>query len=101
MITNRPILTISVAAKLLGLHPRTLMMYEHEGIFTSQRTETKRRMYSIDDLEQLQFVKFLTQEIGLNFSGVKTLFAAISITKKANIDLKRELFPQFEAKQLI
>jgi MerR family transcriptional regulator, heat shock protein HspR len=101
MSTDRPILTISIAAKLLGVHPRTLMLYEHEGVFSSHRTETKRRMFSIDDLNQLQFIKFLTQEIGLNLQGVKTFFLAMDVAGKADIDLKKELFPQFSAKQLI
>ncbi len=101
MSTNRPILTISVAAKLLNVHPRTLMLYEKEGVFTSHRTDTKRRMFSIDDLTQLQFVKFLTQEIGLNLMGVKTFFKAMIVSEKAGVDLKKELFPQFTVKQLI
>lgn len=101
MTTNRPILTISVAAKLLGLHPRSLMLYEREGVYVSHRTDTKRRMFSIDDLNQLQFIKFLTQEIGLNLMGVKTFLQAMEVSKKAGIDLKLSLFPQFQEKELI
>lgn len=101
MSIERPILTISVAAKLLGLHPRTLMMYDREGVFTAQRTDTKRRLFSIQDLNTLQFIIFLTQEIGLNLQGVKTFFQAMEVTKKAGVDLQKELFPQFSLKQLI
>lgn len=101
MNTDKPILTISIAAKLLSVHPRTLMLYEKAQVFPTQRTDTNRRMYSIDDLNQLQFIKFLTQEIGLNLQGVRTLFQAIEVSGKAGIDLKKELFPQFIIKQLI
>ncbi len=101
MTTDRPILTISIAAKLLRVHPRTLMLYEKEGVFTSHRTDTKRRMFSIDDLNRLQFIKFLTQEVGLNLSGVKIFFQAMEVAKKADVDLKQSLFPQFQEKELI
>lgn len=101
MSTDRPILTISIAAKLIGVHPRTLMLYEKENIFLTQRTDTKRRMYSIDDLNRLQFIKFLTQEIGLNLAGVKIFFQAMDTAIKVGVDLKKELFPQFKEKQLI
>lgn len=101
MSTERPILTISVAAKLLGVHPRTLMLYEKEGVFITHRTDTKRRMFSIDDLNRLQFIKFLTQEIGLNLAGVKTFFQAMEIANKAGVNLQKTLFPQFQEKQLI
>jgi len=101
MSTDRPILTISIAAKLLGVHPRTLMLYEKQDVYSSHRTDTKRRMFSINDLNTLQFIKFLTQEVGLNLMGVKTFFKAMEVANKAGVDLKKELFPQFQEKQLI
>lgn len=101
MSSDKPILTISVAAKLLGVHPRTIMMYEHENVFTPHRTDTKRRMFSMDDLNRLQFIKFLTHDIGLNLQGIRTFFEAVEVSKKAGVDLQKALFPQFEAKQLI
>ncbi len=101
MSTEQPILTISVAAKLLHLHPRTIMLYEKIGVFLSQRTDTKRRMFSINDLERLQFVKYLTQVKGVNLQGVKILFEALNIAEKEGIELKKLLFPQFKAEKLI
>lgn len=101
MSSSQPVLTISITAKLLNLHPRTIMMYEREGIFTPHRTDTKRRLFSMDDLNQLQYIKFLAQDKGLNIEGIRTLFEASKIALKGGIDLQKELFPQFSAKNLI
>ena len=101
MNTKLPILTISVAAKLLGLHPRTVMLYEKSGFLSPHRTTTNRRMYSVKDLDDLQFVKFLTRDKGINLQGVKFLLEAIQLTNKDGVDLKKLLFPTFKAKELL
>ena len=101
MSSNEAILTISVAAKLLHLHPRTLMLYEREGLTTPHRTSTQRRMFSLNDLDQLQFVIYLIQGRGLNIRGVKTVLEAIEIASKGNVDLKAVMFPDFKSKSLI
>ena len=100
MSAEEPILTISVAARLLGIHPRTIMLYERTKLFSPYRTSTQRRMFSEKDLEDLQFVKFLTQQKGINLQGVKTVLEAISIAEKAGVDLKLALFPTFKAEEL-
>lgn len=101
MRTEEPILTISIAASLLKLHPRTLMLYEREKLTTPHRTGTKRRLFSIADLEHLQFIKFLTQKQGVNLKGTKLILEAISLAKKADLDLKKLLFPTFKPVSLV
>lgn len=101
MSSNEAILTISVAAKLLHLHPRTLMLYEREHLTSPHRTNTQRRMFSLSDLDHLQFVIYLIQNRGLNIQGVKTILEAIETASKGNIDLKKAMFPDFESKTLI
>lgn len=101
MNIKQPILTISVAAKLLELHPRTVMLYERSGFLSPHRTSTNRRMFSIKDLDDLQFVKFLTRTKGINLAGVKTLLEAIAIGDKEGVHLKELLFPTFKPKELI
>jgi|SRR3972149_5908374 len=101
MSTNEPILTISVAAKLLKLHPRTLMLYEKAGLLTPHRTNTKRRMFSVDDLSHLQFIKYLTQKEGANLRSVRLILQAILVCEKEGVSLKKLLFPAFKAEKLI
>jgi MerR family transcriptional regulator/heat shock protein HspR len=100
MASKDPILTISIAAKLLNIHPRTIMLYEKSNLFSSQRTGTKRRMFSENDLNDLQFIKFLTRKKGINLQGVKVVQDAIYISEKSGLDLKSMLFPEFRAEKL-
>lgn len=97
---NEPILTISVAAKLLNIHPRTIMLYERTKLFTPYRTNTQRRMFSDKDLEDLQFIKFLTQQRGINLQGVKVVLEAIEVAEKGGVNLKLLLFPNFKTEKL-
>ena len=101
MRSDEPILTISVASKLLHLHPRTLMLYERTGLTLPHRTGTKRRLYSVMDLEHLQFVKHLTQKEGVNLKGSKLMLDAIEVARKEGVDLKKLLFPSFKPSELI
>lgn len=101
MASDEAILTISVAASLLGLHPRTLMLYERAKLINPYRTSTNRRMFSKKDLDHLQFVKFLTQEERVNLRGVKIFLDAIEVALRANIQLKDALFPNFKPRSLV
>lgn len=101
MQKDKPIFTISIAADLLKLHPRTLMLYEKAGFITPHRTDTNRRQYSINDLEHLQFLKHLTQTQGINLKGVAKLLEAIEIGDKQGLTLIKRLFPAFKVKKLV
>jgi MerR family transcriptional regulator/heat shock protein HspR len=100
MATDDPILTISVAAKLLNIHPRTIMLYERAKLFSSHRTSTQRRMFSAKDLDELQFIKYLTQKKGVNLQGVKIVLETISVAERGGVDVKRHLFSDFKAEKL-
>lgn len=101
MTENKPILTISVAASLLKLHPRTIMLYEEAGFIIPFRTNTKRRLFSVNDLNKLQFIKYLTQVEGINLSGVGSIFKALDFVKGRKVNLKKHLYPNFKLKKLV
>jgi len=101
MSLDKPVFTISVAANLIGLHSGTLMLYENHGFSKPHRTDTNRRLYSQKDLNKLQFVKYLTQTIGLNIEGVKLVMRSIAKFDERGVDYKKLLFPDFEAKKLL
>lgn len=100
MSTKEPILTISVAAKLLDLHPRTIMLYERTKLMKPHRTGTQRRLYSVKDLEDLQFIKYLTRQEGINLQGIKYLLEAIALAENSRVNLKKSLFPNFKVESL-
>ena len=66
-----PVFVISVAARLLEMHPQTLRKYEREGLIAPSRTSGNLRLYSDEDLERLRQVKHLVGERGLNLAGVQ------------------------------
>ena len=45
---------ISAVAQKYSIHPQTLRLYEREGLLKPSRTEGNTRLYSEDDLEQLE-----------------------------------------------
>lgn len=61
---------ISVAAELAGVHPQTLRIYERRSLVSPQRTAGNTRVYSDADIERLRLIQQLTQDEGINLSGV-------------------------------
>jgi MerR family transcriptional regulator/heat shock protein HspR len=82
---NQPVYNISVAAELVGVHPRTLRLYEEMGLVAPARTEGNTRLFSNADIELLQRIRFLIQEMGLNLAGVKLI---LKIEAKMNIRIE-------------
>jgi MerR family transcriptional regulator, heat shock protein HspR len=68
---GEPVFVISVAARLLEMHPQTLRKYEREGLIAPSRTTGNLRLYSDRDIERLRQVKYLVDERGLNLAGVQ------------------------------
>ena len=68
---GEPLFVISVAARLLKMHPQTLRKYEREGLIAPSRTTGNLRMYSDRDIERLRQVKYLVEQRGLNLAGVQ------------------------------
>ena len=64
---------ISVVAKSYGIHPQTLRLYEREGLLKPSRTEGNTRLYSEDDLRQLEVILNLTRDMGVNLAGVEII----------------------------
>jgi MerR family transcriptional regulator/heat shock protein HspR len=64
---------ISMAARLLEMHPQTLRKYERLGLVRPTRTLGSMRVYSRDELERLRLIKHLVEEAGVNLAGVQRL----------------------------
>jgi MerR family transcriptional regulator/heat shock protein HspR len=62
---------ISVVARMHDIHPQTLRLYEREGLLRPSRTEGNTRLYSEDDLKQLEVILNLTRDLGVNLAGVE------------------------------
>ncbi len=71
---GRPVYVISVAAGIVSVHPRTLRIYEEEGLICPARTPTNIRLYSENDIRRVLWIRHLTQNLGVNLAGVRILF---------------------------
>ncbi len=71
---TQPVYVISVAATLVSAHPRTLRIYEDEGLICPARTPTNIRLYSESDIRRITWIRHLTRERGVNLAGVRILF---------------------------
>lgn len=70
---SRGAYTISVVADQFGIHPQTLRLYEREGLLKPSRTEGNTRLYTDEDMEQLDVILSLTRELGVNLAGVEII----------------------------
>jgi MerR family transcriptional regulator/heat shock protein HspR len=69
--TGKAFYMISAVAQKYNIHPQTLRLYEREGLLKPSRTEGNTRLYSEEDLEQLETILSLTRDLGVNLAGVE------------------------------
>ena len=68
---------ISVAARILDMHPQTLRKYERLGLIRPGRTLGMLRLYSTEDIRKLRLIRHLSDGMGLNLAGVEFVLAAV------------------------
>ena len=73
---------ISVAARMLGMHPQTLRKYERLGLVQPTRTIGSMRLYSRDELERLRIIKRLVDDGGINLAGVQRLLSIAEVVQR-------------------
>jgi MerR family transcriptional regulator/heat shock protein HspR len=83
---KRPRYFISIAAELAAVHPRTLRIYEEEGLVCPQR-RNNLRLYSEADIERVRIIRFLTRRQGVNLAGVKVILQLEALGKIRVYDL--------------
>src|ERR1700724_2979824 len=80
MSDDLPVYVISVAAQLSGMPPQTLRAYDRLGLVSPGRSQGRGRRYSMRDILTLREIQRLSQDEGINLSGIKRI-----------LDLEREL----------
>jgi len=73
---------ISVAARMLGMHPQTLRKYERLGLVQPARTIGSMRLYSQDQLDRLKLIKRLVDDGGINLAGVQRLLSVAELVQR-------------------
>lgn len=69
---KKAIFTIGVAAQMLGVHPRTLRIYEEEGLITPER-KGKWRYFTMNDIKWVECLREMIHEHGVSIAAVKKL----------------------------
>ncbi len=73
MQDDEPMYVISVAARLVHMHPQTLRYYERAGLVSPNRSRGRIRLYSQRDIDRLRKIARLTEELGVNLAGVEVI----------------------------
>jgi MerR family transcriptional regulator/heat shock protein HspR len=71
--TGKGYYMISAVALKYNIHPQTLRLYEREGLLKPSRTEGNTRLYSDEDLQELETILALTRDLGVNLAGVEII----------------------------
>lgn len=93
-LRKRPLYMIGIASELIGVHPQTLRMYEQKGLLCPRKSIKNTRLYSQEDVELGRRIQRLTQEMGMNLAGVKTVLdleGRVASLAKENRLLREEL----------
>lgn len=99
--SDEPIYVISVAARLVEMHPQTLRYYERAGLLKPIRSTGKIRLYSQREIERLQKIARLTNELGVNLAGVEIIIDLTERLEKMQEEIKtREAQLQSEIERL-
>jgi MerR family transcriptional regulator/heat shock protein HspR len=91
---------ISVAARMLGMHPQTLRKYERLGLVQPSRTIGSMRLYSRDELERLRMIKRLVDDGGINLAGVQRLLSIAEVVQRIRPLMRDEPLSTREARRL-
>ena len=79
---NQDLYFISMAARMLGMHPQTLRKYERLGLVQPTRTIGSMRLYSRDELERLQRDQAPGRRGGINLAGVQRLLSIAEVVQR-------------------
>ncbi len=87
-----PILSVTVAAELAGMHAQTVRQYDRLGLVAARRTKGGGRRYSLNDVAKLQEIQRLSQEEGVSLNGIAKIFeleAKLERAERATIRAER------------
>jgi MerR family transcriptional regulator, heat shock protein HspR len=97
MRESEGVYVISVASRLLELHPQTLRKYEREGFVAPNRTSGNLRLYSSEDIARLRQVKLLVEERGVNLAGVQMALAMTERLRRMQAELRGQNRRDYDA----
>ena len=91
---------ISVAARMLGMHPQTLRKYERLGLVQPSRTIGSMRLYTRDELDRLKLIKRLVDDAGINLAGVQRLLSIGEVVQRIRPLMRDDTLSARDARRL-
>ena len=79
---------ISVAARLLNVHPQTLRYYERAGLIAPSRSKGNIRLYSPEDIQRAMHIKRLIEDLGVNLAGVEVIMRLTDRLREQEAELQ-------------
>src|SRR5262245_9913936 len=78
------LLTVGETARILGVSPSTLRLWESVGLISPARSNGRYRLYSPELLEVLKRIKYLRDVKLLNLPGIRQVLGKTSAEAAAN-----------------
>jgi MerR family transcriptional regulator/heat shock protein HspR len=81
--------SISAVAKIFSVHQQTVRLYEKQGLISPKRSSGNTRLFSEEDIDQLEEVIYLTHEMGINLAGVEMILRLKKQIKKMQNEMNK------------
>lgn len=85
---DKPVFSIGTAASMLEVHPRTLRIYEQEGLVIPLR-KGQRRFYSLNDIQWITCLRSMIHDHGISVAGIKKLLKYTSCWNVVNCPMSK------------
>ena len=69
---------ISVASRILKVHPQTLRKYERLGLVKPTRSIGMLRLYSAEDVLRVRLIRYMVDSLGMNLAGVEFALSLVN-----------------------
>lgn len=74
---NNPVYTLGIAAQLSNIPAHSIRQYIDKGLLLPFKQDSKRHLFSQNDISRLKHIHILIHEKGLNFAGIRALMAML------------------------
>jgi MerR family transcriptional regulator/heat shock protein HspR len=74
---SMPLYTMGITSQLSEIPAHSIRQYIDEGLIIPYKLESKRHLFSRNDIDRLKLIRNLIRTKGLNFSGVRALMSMI------------------------
>jgi len=85
---KEPVYVISIAARMVDMHPQTLRLYERLGLLKPAR-HGLNRLFSDYDIARARQIRRLTQDMGVNLAGVEVILNLLEKIEELQDELEQ------------